>query len=149
MSARSISKAALAGVFFAVLSGARAADAPLPSIAEQIGREVRGVFEQCRRAVVKIEGYDAHGSLSGTGFFIDATGTLYTSYTIGGETQGLVVEHEGVKYPAPRLIADPRGGVAILKIDAETPFLLPGKARELALASPVVAIGYPMDLPLY
>jgi serine protease Do len=46
------------------------------------------------------------------------------------------------------MVADSRSGVAILKVDAETPFLTLGKSRELELASPVLAVGYPMDLPL-
>ena len=35
-----------------------------------------------------------------------------------------------------------------MKIDAETPFLPFAKPRELTVASPVIAIGFPMDLPL-
>jgi S1-C subfamily serine protease len=45
-------------------------------------------------------------------------------------------------------VSDPRSGTAILKVDAETPFLTLGRARELGMASPVVAIGFPMNLPV-
>ena len=44
-------------------------------------------------------------------------------------------------------MADLRSGVALLKIDLATPFLPIGKSSELGLATPVVAIGYPLDLP--
>ena len=120
---------------------------PAPSVAEAISQEVRTVFEKCRKAVVKIEAVDNHGALSGTGFFIDPNGTVLTSYTVGGESRDIVVSGAGKRLIARRLVSDPRSGVAILKVDAETPFLTVGKSRVLALAAPVVAIGFPMDLP--
>ncbi|MES2573249.1 MAG: trypsin-like peptidase domain-containing protein [Verrucomicrobiota bacterium] len=118
-----------------------------PTATESIAEEVRSVFESCRKAVVRIEAVDHHGALSGTGFFIDPNGTLYTSYTVGGESRDIVVCHGTTRRPAQRIVADPRSGIAILKVDAETPFLLPAQSRALQVASPVVAIGYPMDLP--
>jgi serine protease Do len=128
--------------------GATPSAAETPSVAESIGREVQGIFERCRRAIVRIEAADLHGRLSGSGFFVDPSGTIYTSYSVGGESHDIVVCHGDMKYPARRVVADPRSGIAILKVDAETPFLVLGKSRELGLASPVLAIGYPMDLPL-
>ncbi len=119
----------------------------VPSVAEAISQEVRAVFQRCHKAVVKIEAVDNHGALSGSGFFIDPNGTVLTSYTVGGESRDIVVSNAGMRFSARRLVSDPRSGVAILKVDAETPFVAIGKSRDLALASPVVAIGYPMDLP--
>jgi serine protease Do len=118
------------------------------SVADSLAAEVRSVFEKCRRAVVKIEATDQLGHLSGTGFFIDPAGTLYTSYTIGGETTDIVVRHGERKLPARRVFADPRSGIAVLKIDAETPFIAIGESQSVAIGSGVVAVGYPMDLPL-
>lgn len=118
-----------------------------PSVAEAIAQEVRTIFQKCRTAVVKIEATDNHGALSGSGFFIDPNGTILTSYTVGGESRDIMVSSGGSRLPARRLVSDPRSGVAILKVDAETPFVTIGKSRDLALAAPVVAIGYPMDLP--
>ncbi|HZJ13506.1 MAG TPA: trypsin-like peptidase domain-containing protein [Chthoniobacteraceae bacterium] len=139
------------GVGCAVLGSAIACaeDARPPvSVAEAISQEVRHVFERCRSAVVKVEAIDTHGPLSGTGFYIDPNGTLLTSYTVGGETTEIIVSGELQKMPARRLVADPRCGVAILKVDTETPFLTLGKIRDLSVAAPVVTIGYPMDLPV-
>src|SRR5438128_1484768 len=90
------------------------------NVFDSIAREVREVFERSRDAVVKIEAVDEHGPLSGTGFFIDPNGTLYTSYTIGGESREIVVSHGNVKCPATRLLGDPRSGIAILKVEAQT-----------------------------
>ena len=112
-----------------------------------ISREVKAIFERCGKAVVKIHAIDEHSELSGTGFFVDPTGTIYTSYSVGGEADNFTVQFEGKKYRAKQLMADLRSGIALLKIDTATPFLPIGKSAELGLATPVVAIGYPLDLP--
>src|SRR3954453_17123106 len=86
-----------------------------------ISRDVKDVFERCGKAVVKIEATDQHGELSGTGFFIDPTGTLYTAYSVGGEADNITVEFKGKKYPAHQLMADLRSGIAMLKVDLASP----------------------------
>lgn len=113
-----------------------------------ISREVRQVFEHCSKAVVKIHAVDEHSELSGTGFFVDPTGTLYTSYSVGGEAGSFTVEVGDKKYQARQLLADLRSGLALLKVDAPTPCLPIGKSEDLSVATPVVAIGYPLDLPI-
>jgi S1-C subfamily serine protease len=111
-----------------------------------LSREVKDVFERCSKAVVKIEATDQHGELSGTGFFIDPTGTLYTAYSVGGEADNITVEFKGKKYPARQLMADLRSGIAMLKVDLASPVLPIGNSDQLEIATPVVAIGYPLDL---
>ncbi len=115
---------------------------------KSITAEVGKVFARSKDAVVKIEGTDHHGKLSGTGFFVDPNGTLFTSYSIGGTAWDLIVVKDDMRYPATRLIGDSRSGIAILKIEAQTPFLHTGTAEGLEPATPVVLVGYPMDLPL-
>jgi serine protease Do len=112
-----------------------------------ISREVKTIFERCGNAVVKIHAVDEHSELSGTGFFVDPAGTIYTSYSVAGEADNFTVQFGGKKYRATQLMADLRSGIALLKIDAATPFLPIGKSSDLGLATPVVAIGYPLDLP--
>lgn len=112
-----------------------------------ISREVKSIFERCGKAVVKIHATDEHSELSGTGFFVDPTGTIYTSYSVGGEANNFTVQFAGKKYHAVQLMADLRSGIALLKVDAATPFLPIGRSAGLGLATPVVAIGYPLDLP--
>lgn len=118
--------------------------------APSISEVVQGVFQHCHNAVVKIEAADAadNSVLCGTGFFIDPNGTIYTSYSVGGASHDIVVSYGNKKYPATRLLGDPRSGMAILKIEANTPFLPISKETTPAIATPVLAIGYPMDLPL-
>ena len=111
-----------------------------------IASEVERVFTHAKSAVVRIQAEDEHGKLAGTGFFIDPTGTIMTAYAVGGESEDIIVEFGPNRYPAERLVADPRSGVAILRVTANTPWLPIGNSDELKMASPVVTIGYPMDL---
>jgi serine protease Do len=115
--------------------------------ADSLSREVKDVFDRSAKAVVKITAVDQHSELSGTGFFVDPTGTLYTAYSVGGEGENFNVELEGKKYPARQVLADLRSGIAILKIDAATPTLPIGSSKQLEVATPVVAVGFPLDLP--
>jgi len=116
---------------------------------DPLSMEVQGVFARCAQAVVKIQADDDSGKLSGTGFFVDPNGTIYTNYSVGGESYNIVVSNGAARYPATRIAADPRSGLAILKIDAQkTPFLPLGKSAGLSVASMVMTIGYPLDLPV-
>src|SRR5881396_2133661 len=115
--------------------------------ATAVSRQVKEIFEHAAKAVVKIHGVDEHCEISGTGFFIDPTGTLYTAYTVGGEAGNFSIEFDGKQYPARQVLADIRSGMAILKTDVATPALPIGKSEELGVATPVVTIGYPLDLP--
>src|SRR6266516_2480387 len=115
--------------------------------ATAVSHQVKDIFERAAKAVVKIHGVDEHCEISGTGFFIDPTGTLYTAYTVGGEAGNFTIDFNGKRYPARQVLADIRSGMAILKTDVATPALPIGKSDELEVATPVVAIGYPLDLP--
>src|SRR5436309_7374886 len=115
--------------------------------ATAVSRQVKEVIEHAAKAVVKIHGVNEHCEISATGFFIDPTGTLYTAYTVGGEAGNFSIEFNGKQYPARQVLADIRSGMAILKTDVATPALPIGKSEELGVATPVVTIGYPLDLP--
>ena len=121
-------------------------------VADSLSNEVRAVFEHCKGAVVKVEATDKTGQLCGTGFFIDPNGTLLTSYSVGGEGRDFVVVlPDNMRLNATLLIADARAGIAMLKaekVPTGTPFLPMAKPAELAVATPVVAVAYPMDMPL-
>src|SRR6266481_8977405 len=146
MSLPSGSKRSAIAIAFAFCSGAGlllAQEQP----ATTISHNVRELFERAAKAVVKIHGVDEHSEICGTGYFVDPTGTLYTAYTVGGEAGHFTVEFDGKKYPARQLLADIRSGTALLKVDQTTPALAIGKSDELQVATPVVSIGYPLDLP--
>jgi S1-C subfamily serine protease len=134
----------LFGLFvFAFALTARAQD----QTADSISREVKALFDRCAKAVVKIHGADQHSELSGTGFFVDPTGTIYTAYSVGGEGTDFSVEVAGKKMRARQLVADLRSGIAMLKVETASPALPIGKSEELTVATPLVMIGYPLDLP--
>lgn len=114
-----------------------------------MGEDVKAVFEKAKSAVVRITADDFHGSLVGTGFFINPSGTVFTAYSVAGESWNVVVEFGEKKFPAVRLVADERSGLAVLKIAGTgTPFIPLGKPSELVVASAIMSIGYPMDLPV-
>jgi serine protease Do len=113
---------------------------------QSASQQVREIFARAAKAVVKIHGVDEHSEICGTGFFVDPTGTIYTAYTVGGEAGNFTVEFGDKRIPARQLVADVRSGTAILKVDETTPALPIGKSEELELATPVISIGYPLDL---
>jgi len=111
-----------------------------------ISEGVRRVFHMRAPAVVRVEANDRHGKLCGTGFFADPSGTVFTLYSTVAYASGVAVVSGDERLPAEVLAADARSGLAILKVDRETPFIPPGRTSSLGLASPLVCIGYPMDL---
>ena len=120
-----------------------------PGAFSQLGNEVGAIFAKCKEAVVRIKATDPFGTNAGTGFFIDPSGTIYTHYSVVGRSTNVLVEFAGKKYPATCLLSDPRSGVTLLSIQAGmTPFLPLGHSADLKIASPIIAIGYPMDLPV-
>ncbi len=123
---------------------------PAAARAENPWQKMGEVHSKCEDAICRIEADDEHGHLRGTGFFVDADGTLLTSYSVGGTSQDITVTVGEQRYPAKRVVADSRAGIAVLKIIAERPvrFLKFGKSTDLAVATPVMTLGFPLDLPL-
>jgi serine protease Do len=142
----------LAAFTIGVVPQLRGAELAKPAVsqAEVLSREVSEVMRKTSDAICCIEADDEHGHLRGTGFFIDGDGTLLTSYSVGGASQDITVTSGEQRYPATRLVADGRSGIAVLKIIADRPvrFLKFGKSTDLAIASLVITAGYPFDLPL-
>ncbi|MBW0001511.1 MAG: trypsin-like peptidase domain-containing protein [Verrucomicrobia bacterium] len=135
----------MAGVLLLLLSTAGFARSQ--DTLASISADVQRIYESAKGAVVRIESEDDFGKLAGTGFLIDPNGTIYTAYDVGGESRDITVEFGSKRYPGHRLVADAKSGVAILKVDANTPWIPLGNSDELKLASPIVSIGYPLDLP--
>ena len=122
------------------------------TVADGLSCEVRQVFEQVKGAIVKVEASDKTGPLCGSGFFIDPNGTLLTSFSVGGESSGLtIILPNRQKVTARCVAADPRAGVALLKADdvpPGSPFLPLATGSQPTVATPVMAVAYPMDRPL-
>jgi serine protease Do len=143
-----------AGVYLVSIASALAQPAPATSSKAAVAaapfavsQEVKDIYDRSRRAVVKVHAQDEHSDIYGTGFFIDPTGTLYTANSVVGDAGNFSVEYKGKTYSARLIVADARSGIALLKIDAASPALPIGKTDELEVATPVVTVGYPLDLP--
>lgn len=120
-----------------------------PSLGESLEAQVQETFEKCKGAIVRIEASQGIALQSGTGFFIDPTGTVCTHFFVVAGGESFTVLFEGKKLNAKVLIADPRSGVALLKVeDVTTPFLSAANLADVKVASPIMVIGYCKDLPL-
>jgi len=118
-----------------------------PSLADSIKAKVTEIFDLRKDAVVRVESSDRHGRLSGTGFYADPSGTVYTLAGVVGDGQNITVCQGVRKFPARLQVSDPRTGLAIIKVEANTPFLPIGDSDAVQIATPVISIGYPMGLP--
>ena len=106
MSSRSVSNA-LGGklgvlLLLLVTVTSRAED----NLGEKISSEVRRLFDERRASTVRVEAYDRHGKLSGTGFFADPAGTIYTLSYIVANADEILVIHGDRRIPAKLLLAD-------------------------------------------
>jgi len=119
-----------------------------PSIATELVQVLDDVVSQSRGAVVRVVGGDRHGRLNGTGFFVDAMGTVLTTRAVVGDSEEVrvTIPPSGRSVPARVLASDPRSGVAIVRVETNasaTPFLHAGKSSELAVGTPVISLGFP------
>jgi serine protease Do len=144
--------AALCGAAQAVAAGdSPAQPSQLPAgvdLAKAVESTVGRIFESTGRAVVRVESEDELGKVSGTGFFVDADGTIFTLASVVGDGTTLTVTHEGTKLPARLLVKDQRTGIALIKTDSDQPkpFLVKGDCTKIKTATPLVIVGYPFDL---
>jgi S1-C subfamily serine protease len=146
MSSRSVSSVLDGKLGFLLLLLIAVSSRAEDNLGEKISSEVRRLFDERRSSTVRVEAYDRHGKLSGTGFFADPAGTIYTLSYIVANADEILVVHGDRRIPAKLLLADPRSGVALLKVDYNSPFIPVGNSKGLSLASPVLAIGFPVNL---
>jgi len=120
------------------------------------------IYEKCRRAVVNISNitvnYDFYyrpipsESGSGTGFFIDNSGTILTNFHVVENANKLVVTlSDNSQWPAKIIGSDPNNDLAILKIAApyETYDTLKfASSKEIVVGQKVLALGNPFGLRL-
>lgn len=154
MSRHIVSSLALA-LAVAALPHPGVAQSPAPSppplgdeaMTDAIESTLDKIFQDGRGAVVRVESHDDFGKVAGTGFFADASGTIYTHSSVVGDGMDLTVTQGERKFPARLLAKDKRTGIALIKVDGAgvTPFLVCGDSRELKVSSPIIVIGYPYD----
>ena len=132
----------------AILLGAASAFAEENDLGETIAGRMKELFTFNRSAVVKIQSSDQHGLIEGTGFYADPSGTIYTVTDVIGDGKNITVCQGMRKMPARLLVADPRTGAALIKVDASTPFIPIGDSSKLEISTPLIALGYPLDHPV-
>ena len=88
------------------------------------------------------------GIAEGSGFMIDAKGSILTNYhVVSGASKITVTLKDGKLYDAQLVGSDPSTDVALLRIDAPPKELKPlslGDSSKLEVGEPVVAIGNPL-----
>ena len=116
-------------------------------MAEAIEKSVDGVFASSSPAIVRVESEDELGKVAGTGFFVDANGTIYTLASVVGDGLSISVARGDERWPAKLLAKDPRSGIALIKVEKSqpTPFLVKGDCKEVKPSSPLVVVGFPFD----
>ena len=140
----------------AALVGTAGADPAGPSplrevddstVADAIQSTVAEVFNSAVPSVVRVESDDELGKVAGTGFFADATGTIYTLASVVGDGLSISVTRGDQRWPAKLLAKDPRSGIALIKVDeaGATSFLEKGDCSEVKASSPLVVVGFPFD----
>jgi len=136
------------------LTGAAVLPLALPCAAraqgvfDAIGAEVDRVFEQSKPAVVRVRAQQGRFQTVGSGFFVDNQGTVVTAAAILGLSSDISVDYNGLDLIARVVGVDLRSGVAVLHVfSGATPFLAFAKTAELHTATPVVGVGYPLNLP--
>ncbi len=132
---------AVLALLFAALPSARA-ETPL---LDRIGREIQGVLENHRSSIVRVCSSRPGRLVSGSGFFLDTTGTVVTASALIHPGETVWIEFGGAKHPAELVAADRRSSVAILRTDARGAPVRLTEAAPCQAGSPVVALGFPYD----
>lgn len=115
---------------------------------DSISEEVNRIFQESSPAVVKVRTISGNNSLAGTGFFINDSGVILTSYAVVRDSQKVFIEYENRRVAAEVLGKDARSGVALLQVEERgTPYLKLGDSSELKIASGLVSVAYPYNLP--
>ena len=115
------------------------------TLAANVHAELRQIFEQNNKAVVRVYAKDHLGTRVGSGFFVDPFGTIYTHAGIVLESDEVNVKFNGQNLPAKVVTADPYSGIALLKVNTQTPFITLGDSEKATIATPVIAIGFPEE----
>lgn len=85
----------------------------------------------------------------GTGFIVDAKGTIVTNYHVVGKADSITITMaDGTKLPAKMLGGDEKTDLAVLKVESDKPlpFVTFGDAAKVRVGQAVMAVGNPFGL---
>lgn len=128
-------------------SGATSCMAWQESVAA-LGSEVSRVFGAAQHAAVRVRVRHDSAETVGSGFFVDANGTVVTLSELVAQGQEIRVESESGVLPAVLVGQDNRSGLALLRTRSTrpTPYLRFASGTGVAPGSFVVGVGYPFNL---
>ncbi|MBX9947516.1 MAG: DegQ family serine endoprotease [Reyranella sp.] len=89
------------------------------------------------------------GQAVGTGFIVDAKGTIVTNYHVVSRADTITVTMaDGTKLPAKLVGGDDKTDLAVLKVESDKPlpFVTFGDASKVRVGQPVMAVGNPFGL---
>lgn len=89
------------------------------------------------------------GQAVGTGFIVDAKGTIVTNYHVVSKADSITVTmSDGTKLPAKMLGGDEKTDLAVLKVESDKalPFVTFGDASKVRVGQAVMAVGNPFGL---
>jgi S1-C subfamily serine protease len=126
------------------------ADAPLSPPAERVQQTPEQLFETNAPSVVTITVTTLRGTGAGTGFFVDAKGTVATnSHVIHGAESVKIKFYDGTIHDDVTLIAeDPDIDLALLKVKLRDPppSVTLGDSDAVKVGEQVIVIGNPLGL---
>ncbi|MFG0328652.1 MAG: S1C family serine protease [Phycisphaerales bacterium] len=116
--------------------------------AEALSAAFRAVSESVSPGVVRIEGYNPRGMITGSGFVIRPDGHIVTNSHVVESAASLIVESaDGARRPAELIGADPLTDLAVIKIDGgDLPVLALSSEDKLQVGDWVIAVGFPLGL---
>lgn len=126
-----------------VLAAATLHAASPDSLPAKVATSVASVVREKSGAVVRISCRDAQGTVVGTGFHIDPSGTICTLAEIVRNGTSITVLRGDSVQPAEILAIDRRSGIAFLKTQGSPAFIPPGSASGAPAYTPVIGIGLP------
>ncbi len=89
------------------------------------------------------------GQAVGTGFIVDAKGTIVTNYHVVSKADSITVTmSDGTKLPAKMMGGDEKTDLAVLKVESDKalPFVTFGDASKVRVGQAVMAVGNPFGL---
>lgn len=137
--------AVVALVCTACPTAGRAIDtAPSSSTFEAIGREVQQIHKTNKDGLARIRVPTTIGTLSGTGFFVDADGLLISSSSLIANKDEIWVDWGGLKAKAAIVGMDRRSSTVLLKSNLKgMPLKL--SAEKPKVGDAAIALGYQYD----
>ncbi len=130
-----------------------ASTAALPAVSGRAAQtDVNTIYATASKGVVSVQVGNGSGTASGTGFVLDANGTIVTNaHVVSTARQAQIRFDDGDRPVSARVVGtDPSSDLAVLKVDpADTGRLTPlplADSDDVRVGDAAIAIGFPLGL---